>query len=706
MRLAVNNKWGLAICLGLVWLFRASPAYALPLTGISYGESGSVVGTYAQASQSDFTLFTPATAVSAGSTVTLTFPSGTNLSSGNIAVGDFTLAQASDGLLCINAGADTAPSGIAVNSGNRTITLTLASASLSTTVAMLPCGLGQVTIKTTGTIGGNEIRHPTAATTTGTYQIDTSVGDTGSINNVTFIPDTAASLRVTGSATMTAGGNNELTITAYDQYSNVVSSGSNNYTGAKSLTFSGPGTAPDGTAPTVEGTTIGSATSVSFTNGVSNTNAATLVAYKAETTTVDVSDGSINSTGNTGYDLDLVVNPASGAILVFTTQPSSSATAGTNFATQPVVTVRDEYDNTANSSASITLAAVLASDDTTAGGGTLNATTNPLSASAGVATFAGVNYTKAETIKLKATATGLTQALSSSITVSAGSATTLTKTSGDNQIGKGTMALASPLVVTVTDAFANSVSGTEVSFSFSSVPAGATGQSLSPTSGTGNGSGQVSTNVTLGNQLGDYLITAASSGLTSVTFTATVNEVPFVQPIIAPPSPDPPGPPQCSNQAVGSAPQIIGATVVDSDSLTLYFTAPDAPYDGFVLAYGEQSGEYIYGANDLGREVRSYTINFLDPAKTYYFRLRANFGCAPGSWSEEFAGRTSRQGVTILRTRLVQVPGLAPRRGLRVPKPVEILSRYLSTGVVTPTPLVTPSPTPLPTLTPLLTPAP
>ena len=35
------------------------------------------------------------------------------------------------------------------------------------------------------------------------------------------------------------------------------------------------------------------------------------------------------------------------------------------------------------------LSDVLASDGTTAGGGTLNATTNPLSATAGIATFGG-----------------------------------------------------------------------------------------------------------------------------------------------------------------------------------------------------------------------------------------------------------------------------------------------------------------------------
>ena len=107
---------------------------------------------------------------------------------------------------------------------------------------------------------------------------------------------------------MAAGANNELTVTAYDTYDNVATG----YDGSKSLTFSGPGNAPDGTVPTVEGVNIGSATSVNFTDGVSDSNAATLIAYKAETTAVDVTDGSINSAGDESYNLDLTVNPAAG----------------------------------------------------------------------------------------------------------------------------------------------------------------------------------------------------------------------------------------------------------------------------------------------------------------------------------------------------------------------------------------------------------
>lgn len=733
-------------------------AFAGTITGISYGPSGSVVRTFVQASDTDFAIFTPITAITSGSTITLTFPSGTTLTSANIATTDFTIAQATQGL-CVVAGADTVPTAVSVNESNRTVTLTVASASLSLTVGLLGCGSGQITIKTSALLAGNEVQHPTTTTTAGVFQVDTSVGDTGSISTVSFIPAAANYLKVTGTASMTAGSTNELTITAYDQYDNVVSSGGNNYTGSKSLTFSGPANAPSGTQPTVEGTNVSSATSVTFTNGVSNSNAATLIAYKAETTTVDVSDGSINSTGNTSYDLDLTVNPAglndftvvpsttspttddsftviltardqyqntktdydgaksvswtwasggsnspagnaaqkpadgnqtftsgvtgsisgfklvktetatitatadtksgtsstitsgpgalndftlttqnsqtetagtsfsvtatsrdteqntktnytgaksvawtwtatsspggdaptkpadgnetfsSGAMtktdftltdasetptititadtksgttasitvnsasankLSFSTQPSSAATAETSFTTQPAVTVQDQYENTVTaSSTSITLAAVLASDDITAGNGTLNATANPLSATSGTATFAGVNYTVAESIKLKATATGLTQALSNTITVSA--------------------------------------------------------------------------------------LTAASvSASTTSSDTSTASA------------------PSCGDTEPGAkAPWLYGAIAQDGNSMLLYFTEAGDPVDKYVLQFGIKSGEYSWGSTDIGgKGTGTYLVQSLSPNTTYYFRVRAGNGCASGPWSNEISAST------------------------------------------------------------------
>ncbi|MHA8054301.1 hypothetical protein, partial [Aquirufa sp. OSTEICH-129A] len=70
---------------------------------------------------------------------------------------------------------------------------------------------------------------------------------------------------ITGSGTQTAGGSQTITITAKDASGNTASG----YTGSKSLTFSGANSSSSpATSPKVEGTDFGTATSVSFTNGV------------------------------------------------------------------------------------------------------------------------------------------------------------------------------------------------------------------------------------------------------------------------------------------------------------------------------------------------------------------------------------------------------------------------------------------------------
>ena len=109
--------------------------------------------------------------------------------------------------------------------------------------------------------------------------------------------------------------------------------------------------------------------------------------------------------------------------LVFTTQPSGG-TGGTAFGTQPVVTVEDANGNKiTTSSASITLTIT---SGTGASGATLAATTNPLAASSGVATFSGVSINLAGTgYTLTATSSGLTAATSSSFTITVGPAAKL-----------------------------------------------------------------------------------------------------------------------------------------------------------------------------------------------------------------------------------------------------------------------------------------
>lgn len=111
-----------------------------------------------------------------------------------------------------------------------------------------------------------------------------------------------------------------------------------------------------------------------------------------------------------GPTLPTVPPAPAAAKLAFTTQPGGG-TGGAVWSTQPVVTVYDATGNVVTgSSASIML---------TAGGGTFACTTNPLSASSGVATFAGCKINEPGSYTLTAASSGLTSATSSSLSVTA-----------------------------------------------------------------------------------------------------------------------------------------------------------------------------------------------------------------------------------------------------------------------------------------------
>lgn len=102
-------------------------------------------------------------------------------------------------------------------------------------------------------------------------------------------------------------------------------------------------------------------------------------------------------------------------------------------------------------------------------------------------------------------------------------ASSLASISGSGQNGPAGSVLA-PFIVTVMDFFGNPIAGTNVTFVVDSIPAGATGYSLSVANVVTNASGQASTILTLGNGPGLYRVRASGGGLTGSpqTFTATV----------------------------------------------------------------------------------------------------------------------------------------------------------------------------------------
>lgn len=92
----------------------------------------------------------------------------------------------------------------------------------------------------------------------------------------------------------------------------------------------------------------------------------------------------------------------------------------------------------------------------------------------------------------------------------------------------------------------------------------------------------------------------------------------------------------CSNSSLGlTAPYITSATKVDSTSVLLKFTDWSVSVDHFVLEYGTKTGKYSYSATDISKDQRSYLVKSLHTNTKYYFRIRANNGCAVGPWSDE-----------------------------------------------------------------------
>jgi len=131
---------------------------------------------------------------------------------------------------------------------------------------------------------------------------------------------------------------------------------------------------------------------------------------------------SVAYTGLTSATQAQTVNATTPDSIKFATQPSSSAVSGVNFTTQPAVEILDSYGNRTTATYNVTLVEYISGSTPL---GTLSATTNPLAATNGLATFAGAQHSASETIQLKATASGiLTSVYSNNIIVGkTGSAT-------------------------------------------------------------------------------------------------------------------------------------------------------------------------------------------------------------------------------------------------------------------------------------------
>jgi hypothetical protein len=138
----------------------------------------------------------------------------------------------------------------------------------------------------------------------------------------------AKELVFTALGEQTAGTSFTATLTARDEYGNTATP----YTGAKTLTWSGPANSPSGHAPEYPST----ATTVTFTSGVGKATAIKL--YDAQSTALKVTDGTIGGVSNS-FNVKVAATKKFGV-------PAPSE-VGAGVAYNVTLTATDEYGNTA-----------------------------------------------------------------------------------------------------------------------------------------------------------------------------------------------------------------------------------------------------------------------------------------------------------------------------------------------------------------------
>ena len=209
----------------------------------------------------------------------------------------------------------------------------------------------------------------------------------------------------------------------------------------------------------------------------------------------------------------VTVNPAAASKLVIQTQPSTTATAGQPFATQPVVLEEDQYDNMENGDNSTPITAVL-----TSGNGPIHGATATVKG--GVATFTSLEDDKAEPLSLKFTGAGLFSMPASSIAVNAAAATKLVVVT--NQSGQVPAGTGFEIIIEAQDPFGNvdSLFNGKMSLALGDNPNGETlGGTLTATAidGIATFSG-----VTLDKPNGTYSLTVSGASLTTESPPAAV----------------------------------------------------------------------------------------------------------------------------------------------------------------------------------------
>jgi hypothetical protein len=99
----------------------------------------------------------------------------------------------------------------------------------------------------------------------------------------------------------------------------------------------------------------------------------------------------------------------------------------------------------------------------------------------------------------------------------------------------------------------------------------------------------------------------------------------------------------CSDSPSGS-PDIFEVHT-DNTTATIYMSPPPMPYSSFDVSYSRNPNIWEYNTSfhqGFSSGAITFSIHYLSPNTTYYFRTRASNGCSSGSWSNIVRATTTR----------------------------------------------------------------
>lgn len=104
----------------------------------------------------------------------------------------------------------------------------------------------------------------------------------------------------------------------------------------------------------------------------------------------------------------------------------------------------------------------------------------------------------------------------------------------------------------------------------------------------------------------------------------------------------------CKNEYPAYPPNLYQVSM-SSSSATVYFVEPPTLFDGYTISYGLSQNADTYNVSyNQGHldGANKYVIHDLYPKMEYFFKVRADNGCAPGPWSAVLSTKPKELPVT------------------------------------------------------------